>query len=136
MTSFYEAQPCAAARPAIALWWQAWPLVGQVAGLGSFVAAARTSCMKLHLLISLLAAVLLTGCIVLPVPHFTKKSPGIDGRVVDAATGRAVDSAVVQLTNVGDWDRDLRSDATAKTKTEGDFHLGARYNFHLALYAN
>ena len=55
---------------------------------------------------------------------------------MDAATGRAVDGAVVQLTNVGDWDRDLRSDATAKTKTEGDFHLGARYNFHLALYAN
>src|SRR5687767_906171 len=93
--------------------------------------------MKFHFVILLLATIFLTGCIVLPVPHVTKKSPRVDGRVVDAESGKPVDGAVVQLTTVGAWDTDKRVMGTSTTTgADGSFHLRTRYNFHLGLYAN
>ena len=92
--------------------------------------------MKLRLSILLITPALLTGCIVLPVPHVTKKSPRTLGRVVDAETGASVDGAVVQLTTVGGWNRKPRPGPRATTAADGSFSFGSRYNFHIALYAN
>ena len=96
----------------------------------------RHSSINLHLLLLLLPTVLLTGCVVLPVPHVTKESPRTLGRVVDAETGAPVEGAVVQLTTVDDWNQKPQPGAHARTGADGTFELGSRYNFHLALYAN
>lgn len=91
---------------------------------------------KMRLCILLVMSVLLTGCIVLPVPHVTKSSPPTHGKVVDAESGTPVDGAAVQLTTSGAWDGKPRSGALTTTAADGTFHLGSRYNFHLGLYAN
>jgi len=91
---------------------------------------------KMHVSILIVMPVLLTGCIVLPVPHVTKKSPRTLGRVVDAATSAPIDGAVVQLTTVDDWNRKPCPGPRTTTAADGSFDLGSSYNFHLGLYAN
>ena len=98
----------------------------------------RRSCigMKLHFPIFVVAAVLLTGCIALPVPHVTKKSPRTLGQVLDAATGAPVGGAVVWLTTMDEENRKPYLGPRTTTSADGSFDLGSSYNFHLGLYAN
>jgi hypothetical protein len=96
--------------------------------------------MRIPLLISLVGVTtLLTGCIVIPIPHTSTKSPAIQGRVVDS-NDRPVKGARIELQNKKAWARtgaDL-SVAGARTKTgaDGRFNLWPRYNLHLLWYAN
>lgn len=83
-----------------------------------------------------------TGCVVVPLPHISHRSPPIDGRVVDGVTGRPVQCALVELTlreggahNYG-WRGDVRPGPTARTTADGYFHFDTKYNFHLLWYAN
>jgi hypothetical protein len=92
--------------------------------------------LKMRASILLMMPVLLTGCIVLPVPHVTKKSPRTLGKVVDDATSAPVDGAVVQLTTVGAWNRSPCPGRRTTTGADGRFELSSSYNFHLGLYAN
>lgn len=79
---------------------------------------------------------LLTGCIVLPVPHVTRKSPRIQGRILDAETGQPLNNAVVQFDTLDDSPGKWRAGASAATGPDGNFQLEPGYNFHFAVYAN
>src|SRR5256885_3435418 len=98
--------------------------------------------MKFRFLLSVAGAVVLTGCVAVPLPHITRKSPRVSGRVVDGATDRPIESAVVQLiTTEGGaanhaWSGDVRPGPTAKTGANGRFRIGTKFNFHLFWYAN
>jgi len=84
--------------------------------------------MRFPITLSLLGAVVLAGCVVLPVPHTTQSSPKISGRALDSRTRRPVAGASVQLGN-------LPQIATT-TGSDGRFTLNATRNFHLLWYAN
>jgi hypothetical protein len=73
---------------------------------------------------------------VFPVPHLSRQSPRLKGRVVDAASGNPIQGASVQVLNRGDAHGDLYAGAIAKTKANGEFRLGATYNLHLLYYCN
>jgi hypothetical protein len=96
--------------------------------------------MRIRLLIALAGvATLLTGCIVVPIPHTSRKSPAIEGRVVDS-NDRPVQGARIELQNEKAYARtgDDLSVAGARTETgaDGRFNLSQRYNLHLLWYAN
>ena len=84
--------------------------------------------MRFSIMLSLLGAVGLTGCVALPIPHTTQSSPKISGRALDSRTRRPVAGASVQLAN-------LPKIATT-TGSDGRFTLDATRNFHLIWYAN
>jgi 5-hydroxyisourate hydrolase-like protein (transthyretin family) len=84
----------------------------------------------------LAAALYLTGCFVVPVPHWSQQSPRLSGRVVDASNGKPIVGATVQVTNRSETHGELYAGATAKTGANGEFRLGARYNLHFVYYAN
>lgn len=90
-------------------------------------------------LITCALALFLCGCIAVPLPHVTCRSPRVSGRVLDAR-GEPVDGAVVQIiANKGTrrgttYDDDLPG-ASTRTDKSGRFLLRARYNFHLLWYA-
>jgi hypothetical protein len=96
--------------------------------------------MRIPLFIALVGVTtLLTGCIVVPLPHTSRKSPAIEGRVVDSRD-RPVKGARIELQNekvYGRTGEDL-SVAGARTETgaDGRFSLWPRYNLHLLWYAN
>jgi len=94
-------------------------------------------------LFSVACLVLLTGCIAAPLPHATRKSPSVSGKVIDEATGSPIEGAVVEvITTEGGAARhawgsdDERPGPTSKTKADGEFHVGTGFNFHLFWYAN
>jgi hypothetical protein len=91
----------------------------------------------------LIICLLLTGCIVVPLPHVTQSSPSIKGRITDAMTSLPIKNAIVQLENHEAQDKRHaslhdrpRHGATTKTRADGRFSIGSRYNFHLLWYCN
>jgi hypothetical protein len=73
----------------------------------------------------LLALALLTGCVPLPFPHTSERFPGVQGRVVDAATELPITNAIVAVHD--------HPSTTAKTDETGAFHLSKRRNYHYGL---
>lgn len=90
-------------------------------------------------LVAVLASVL-CGCVVVPLPHYTRSSPRLTGRVLDAG-GKPVGGAVVQvIVHKGQrrgttYSEDLPG-ASAHTDESGRFLVDTHYNFHLLWYAN
>jgi hypothetical protein len=83
-------------------------------------------------------ATFLSGCIALPIPHTTKQSPGLDGRVVDLE-GRPVKGARIEVEVHECYSRseyDSTIGARTRTGSDGRFSLWPRYNFHFIWYAN
>ena len=99
----------------------------------------------LYLLLAL-SAFALSGCIVVPLPHVTQRSPHLHGMVVDEISGLPVKDATIQLSaahqgqtrDYASWNTEQQSGPapTAKTRPDGQFDVGAKYNFHLLWYAN
>src|SRR5271169_6536094 len=89
-----------------------------------------------HVFLYAIAAVVLVGCMVFPVPHLSQQSPRLSGSVVDSATGRPIEGASIQITNRGDAHGDLYPGPIITTRANGEFRLGARYNLHLLYYWN
>ena len=91
-------------------------------------------------LVACILAFLLCGCIVVPLPHVTRESPRLTGRVVDA-NGKPVDGALVQVIvrrgqRRGTTGGEDLPGPTTRTDKSGRFLLYAHYNFHLLWYAN
>ena len=97
--------------------------------------------MKIHpLFYSLLLAVFQTGCIIMPVPHPTERSPSLQGRVIDS-DDNPIQGARIELQNKNAHSRDgtealLVSGAQTTTGSDGYFSLRPRYNAHLFYYIN
>jgi hypothetical protein len=96
--------------------------------------------MRIPLFISLLGVTtLLTGCILVPLPHTSTKSPAIEGRVVDS-NDQPVEGAHIVLENCKAWgptDEDWSvHGARTTTGADGRFNLWPRYNLHLLWYWN
>lgn len=79
----------------------------------------------------------------IPIPHVTRATPRINGRVIDDATGRPIAGALVEVVINEEGARshswgggDERPGPTATTTVDGEFHVGTRLNFHLFWYAN
>ncbi|HEY4415855.1 MAG TPA: carboxypeptidase-like regulatory domain-containing protein [Verrucomicrobiae bacterium] len=90
-------------------------------------------------LLTLGLTVLLTGCIIIPFPHTSIKSPEVEGRVVDS-NDRPVKGARIELENCKAYGR-TGTDWTvpgARTTTgaDGRFSLWPKYNLHLLWYSN
>lgn len=99
--------------------------------------------MRTSLFLCISFAVLVSGCIVVPLPHVTKRSPGLEGHVRDATTGQPIAGATVELVTHEGQARDYamvghdtRQGARVRTGDDGSFDIGPRYNFHLLWYAN
>src|SRR6266446_8317249 len=75
-----------------------------------------------------LVAVFLSGCVIIPFPFHTPRTPDISGRVVDASTRLPVAHASVQF--LGDRDTPLPS-PKAITDETGQFHIRRTRNWHL-----
>ncbi len=75
-----------------------------------------------------LVAVFLSGCVIIPFPFHTPRTPDISGRVVDASTRLPVAHASVQF--LGDGRTPLPS-PKAITDETGQFHLRRTRNWHL-----
>ena len=90
-------------------------------------------------LVAVLAFVL-CGCVAVPLPHYTRSSPRLTGRVLDAS-GKPVGGAIVQvIVHKGQrrgttYSEDLPG-ASADTDESGRFLVHTHYNFHLLWYAN
>jgi hypothetical protein len=69
----------------------------------------------------------LSGCIVAPVPHATRASPHVEGKIVDSVTHAPVDRALVQLSD--------RPRVAANSGADGLFILPHAWNFHLLWWA-
>jgi hypothetical protein len=115
------------------------PSAGTIDNVSGFGRSRRMQ----RLILVLIGCCLLTGCIVVPLPHVTESSPSIKGRIIDAMTSQPIKNAVVQLENRQAQDKrhasihDRPQDgATTKTRADGRFSLGPRYNFHLLWYCN
>ena len=74
-----------------------------------------------------LVAVFLSGCVIIPFPFHTPRTPDISGRVVDASTRLPVAHASVQFLH---GDTLLPSPKTITDET-GQFHLRRTRNWHL-----
>ena len=84
--------------------------------------------MRLFVIIPLFGAIALAGCVVLPIPHTTERTPKIIGRTLDLQTRRPIAGASVQLANL--------PKQAALTGSDGHFILNATHYFHLIYYAN
>jgi len=74
-----------------------------------------------------LVAVFLSGCVIIPFPFHTPRTPDVSGRVVDASTRLPVAHASVQFLH---GDTLLPSPKTITDET-GQFHLRRTRNWHL-----
>ena len=85
-------------------------------------------------------AISLTGCIAVPLPHYTRACPHVSGRVVDGAD-KPVEGAIVELiaaeggARTYSWSGDARPGPTAKTGADGRFDIGTQFNLHVLWYA-
>jgi hypothetical protein len=88
-------------------------------------------------------AILLGGCIAVPLPHYTRSSPNVSGRVIDAKTGAPIEGARVEWVRQEGGARryawgggDRHPGPVTMTGTDGRFGGGTRLNLHLFWYAN
>ena len=97
--------------------------------------------MKIRLLCYLaLLATCQTGCIIIPVPHPTERSPSLQGRVIDS-NNNPIQGARIELQNKNAHRRSgtealIMSGAHTTTGSDGYFSLWPRYNAHLFYYIN
>ena len=84
--------------------------------------------MRFPITLSALVAIAFSGCVVLPIPHTTQRSPKITGRTLDSRTHRPVANAKVQLANL--------PKIAVVTDSNGYFLFGATHLFHVIWYAN
>jgi hypothetical protein len=96
-----------------------------------------------RLLLSVACLSAFTGCVVVPLPHVTRKSASVSGKVVDGATGRPIEGAFVEVViNEGGARRHAWSGGekhpgpAARTRADGEYHVGTGLNFHALWYAN
>lgn len=79
-------------------------------------------------------ALLQAGCAVVPIPHTTKQSPTIDGRVVDPH-GKPIAGAHIKLLNELEYTGTNNDPTTKPAHTisgpDGRFRLSSQNNFHL-----
>ncbi len=95
---------------------------------------------RIHLALTLAVfALLQTGCMIVPIPHATKQSPRIEGRVVDPQ-GNPIAGAHIKLLNEPENSGTDHDPATKPAETtsgsDGRFRLSSRHNFHLLWYGN
>ena len=88
-------------------------------------------------------AIALTGCIAVPLPHYTRSSPDVSGRVIDSKTGVPIEGARVEWVRQEGGARryawgggDRHPGPVAMTGADGRFGGGTKLNFHLLWYAN
>jgi len=79
-------------------------------------------------LILLIVPVLLSGCVILPLPHTSPAGVDFRGQVVDAHTRRPLEGAKVSIEG-------LRRSAVV-TAADGQYAVSSGSNFHLIYYAN
>ncbi|MCD6050145.1 MAG: Carboxypeptidase regulatory-like domain [Verrucomicrobia bacterium] len=96
----------------------------------------------MHIYLTLLfisLALLHTGCMVVPIPHATKQSPTIDGRVVDPQ-GNPIAGVHIKLLNelrhTGPRNDPATKPAETTSGPDGRFRLSSQHNFHLLWYGN
>jgi hypothetical protein len=75
-----------------------------------------------------LLSALLSGCVVLPIPHTSPAGYDYHGQVVDARTRRPLAGAKVRM--------DDRPRSSVVTEADGKFAVSAGSHFHLLYYAN
>jgi hypothetical protein len=78
----------------------------------------------MRLLPFILALVLLTGCLVVPIPHTTVRATGIEGTVLDARTHAPIAGALIYRTE--------HPEASCHTDSSGHFLLKEIRNWHYA----
>ena len=85
----------------------------------------------------------LTGCVAVPLPHYTRSSPHVSGKVIDSETGTPIEGARVEwIREEGGARRyawgggDRHPGPVATTGADGQFGGGTKLNFHIFWYAN
>ena len=84
--------------------------------------------MRFLILITSVLSLVLSSCIIIPVPHTTQRSTIITGRTIDARTHLPIAAAQVKLGNF--------PKTAATTDDGGCFTLDPTHNFHLIWYEN
>ena len=84
--------------------------------------------MRFLIMLSTLVTIAFSGCVVLPIPHTTQRSPKITGRTLDSRTHRPIADAKVQLANL--------PNIAAVTDSNGVFFINPTHLFHVIWYAN
>jgi hypothetical protein len=77
-----------------------------------------------RLLIGTLGALLLSGCVIVPIPNRSVQGYGVTGRVIDARTHLPVNAARIEAVE------DKPDPRVAFSDAEGEFKLKPRYGWH------
>jgi hypothetical protein len=84
--------------------------------------------MHVRFLLTTLLVMLASVCGCIPFPHTSERSPTIQGRVLNSATGQPIGGANVYLADLNAM--------SAKTDAKGFFRLRGTSNFHMGVIAS